>query len=287
MFYGADYNRNETISHQHGEIHEYKISKTILSADVIISIPKLKVHKKVGVTLNAKGLVGINTNKNYIVHYILGTPDEGGDQFPQSILTSREKLMIRTQRFLYDLLLSKKNPILDKIYETIAKSYKCGLKSIIGGISERKMIFDEGNWYGNDSAWRMVSDLMKIIIYADKNGILKDTPQRKVFSVIDGIIGGENNGPLAPDEKRSGIIISGFNPLAVDIVGTRIMGFDWQKLKWVVNLINNEHFEFFIDDVKNISLETNIPEFQSIFHTKDKLLAFNPHLGWRGHIEVS
>ncbi len=65
-FYGADYNRQEVIRHHHGEIQEYAVSKTILSADVVISIPKLKVHKKVGVTLNTKGLVGICTNKNIV-----------------------------------------------------------------------------------------------------------------------------------------------------------------------------------------------------------------------------
>lgn len=77
-FYGADYNRDETIKHHQEEIQEYMISKTILNSDVFISVPKLKVHKKVGVTLNAKGLVGINTNKNYLIHYTLGTPEEGG-----------------------------------------------------------------------------------------------------------------------------------------------------------------------------------------------------------------
>ena len=81
--YGADYNRGECIKHHQNDKQEYLISKTILSADVIISVPKLKVHKKVGVTLNMKGLVGITTNKNYLVHYKLGTPSEGGDQFPR------------------------------------------------------------------------------------------------------------------------------------------------------------------------------------------------------------
>ena len=73
--YGAVYRRSETIEHHQGECHEYEVSRTIMNADVVISVPKLKVHKKVGVTLNVKGLVGINTNKNYLVHYSL-TPSE-------------------------------------------------------------------------------------------------------------------------------------------------------------------------------------------------------------------
>lgn len=61
---------------------------------VFISVPKLKVHKKVRVILNTTGLVGINTNKNYLIHYTLGTPEEGGDQFPSKVLSLREELIV-------------------------------------------------------------------------------------------------------------------------------------------------------------------------------------------------
>ena len=89
--YGAVYDRRETIAHHQAERHEYEVSRTIMNADVVISVPKLKVHKKVGVTLNVKGLVGINTNKNYLVHYSLTPPSEGGDQFPDGLLSPIRK----------------------------------------------------------------------------------------------------------------------------------------------------------------------------------------------------
>lgn len=76
------------------------VSKTILSADVIMSVPKLKVHKKVGVTLNTKHLVDTNTNKTYLVHYTLGTPREGGDQLPPSLLSRTEGMKVKMKRFL-------------------------------------------------------------------------------------------------------------------------------------------------------------------------------------------
>ena len=41
-------NRSETIRHHHDDVQEYMISQTVLSSDVIISMPKLKVHKKTG-----------------------------------------------------------------------------------------------------------------------------------------------------------------------------------------------------------------------------------------------
>jgi len=285
-FYGADYNRDETIAHHSGEVQEYMVSRTILSADSLVLVPKLKVHKKVGVTLNAKGMVGINTNKNYIVHYTLGPSEQGGDQFPPHVLTGNDQLIIHTQRFLNDLLLAKKSPILDTLYAAIVRCYRKLLKPVIGPVKKETMILDGGNWYGNDSAWRMVSDLMKIAIYADKNGTLQELPQRKILSVIDGITGGEGNGPLTPTENKAGVVIAGFNPLAVDIVGTRLMGFNWQNLKWIENLLGNKYFRFYIDGVSDIRIVSNVPEFSAMFCTNNRLLDFTPHPGWQGHIQV-
>jgi len=286
-FYGADYNREETICHHSGEVQKYMVSRTILNADVVIMVPKLKVHKKVGVTLGGKGLVGINTNKNYLVHYTLGTPSSGGDQFPDEFLNFKENFIVKTQRALSDLLLARRNRVLDAGYVGIRHIYRNFFKGVFGEVDKNKRILDGGNWYGNDSAWRMVSDLMKIIMYADRDGGLRDIPQRRIFTVIDGIIGGERNGPLVPMEKKSGVVIAGLNPLATDIVGTRMMGFDWRKLKYIVSLLENKQFEFYLDDVRQISVLSNIPEWQDIFDGNNSLLAFAPHPGWVGHIEIS
>jgi len=282
QMYGADYNRQETISHHHDDIHEYSISRTILDADVLVSIPKMKVHKKVGVTLNTKGLVGINTNKNLLIHYTLGTPEQGGDQFPPQILSKKEKILVSIQRYLYDSLLSHKKPFLEKIYNLIVRIYRASIKPLIGTVPQEKRILDGGNWYGNDSAWRMSVDLMRIALFADKEGILKETPQRKFFSIIDGVIGGENNGPLIPDSKRTGVILAGFNPLAVDIVGTRLMGFDWTKLAWI-NYLLQDYFRF---SPQKINILSTIPQFRTAMGTKDPLLNFLPHPGWKNWLEI-
>jgi uncharacterized protein (DUF362 family) len=286
-FYGADYNRDETIRHHSGEAQEYMLSRTILDADVVIMVPKLKVHKKVGVTLGGKGLVGMNTNKNYLVHYTLGTPSSGGDQFPDDFLDFKEKLLLKTQRALYDLLLARQKRILDAVYIGILNIYRNCFKGVLGTVKKEKKIFDGGNWYGNDSAWRMVSDLMKIIMYADCDGQLMDSPQRRILTIIDGIIGGEGNGPLVPTEKRAGVVIAGLNPLATDIVGTRMMGFDCRKVRYISNLLENKDFQFYVDDVKRIKVLSNVPQWHNIFEGKGKLLAFAPHPGWVGHVEIS
>lgn len=278
--YGADYNRKETIEHHHDDIHKYVISKTVMNADVVISVPKLKVHKKVGVTLNVKGLVGINTNKNCLVHYTLGAPEEGGDQFPSRILSQRESLMIKGQRMLSDILLAKQNPVLDSVYVSLSRIYKYFIKPWYGSVDPSKSIMDGGDWWGNDSAWRMVVDLYHISLFADLNGKLHDTPQRKFFSIVDGIVGGENNGPLISDSKYAGVIIAGFNPLIVDIVCTGIMGFNYNKLKWIKHLNNDKYFS----DIKNVNILSD-KLFSNVLKSSNKYLGFKPHPGWDGYLE--
>ena len=284
-FYGADYNREETIKHHHNDIQEYLISKTILSADAIISIPKLKVHKRTGVTLNLKGLVGISVNKNYLVHYVLGTPSEGGDQFPDNFLTFKEKKRIKMKRWTYDYFLSRKNSKVDFLYRLITNSGRLLLNPLGGKLDGKRTIMDHGSWYGNNSTWRMVVDLCKIFIYADKEGNLQNTPVRKIFSLVDGIVGGEGVGPLIPGSKKCSVIVGGFNFCAVDLVCARIMGFDYRKIAKFKYLLGQK--DLFKTDLDKIKISSN-DNFINLFdkENKNKYFNFEPHPGWKGFIEI-
>ncbi len=285
-YYGADYNREETIKHHCGDINEYILSRTILSADAVISIPKLKVHKKVGVTLNIKGLVGINLNKNCLIHYTLGTPSQGGDQFPDNCLDPKEAVRVKLQRWAYDKFLGKKNWIGDMLYNLSLKLGKLFLKPFGIKLSKDKSILDAGNWYGNDSAWKMSIDLMRIFLYVDKNGKIQDAPARRMFSLVDGIVGGEKNGPIVPDKKQSCVVIAGYNFAAVDLVSTRLMGYDYKKIKMLSYIVN--HPELFRVDLSKINLLSN-GDFDDLFNemNKNKYFDFEPHIGWKGHIEIN
>ncbi|PKN98521.1 MAG: hypothetical protein CVU42_11920 [Chloroflexi bacterium HGW-Chloroflexi-4] len=278
--YGADYDRTETISHHHDDIQEYVLSNSVLQADVLISIPKLKVHKKVGVTLNSKGFVGTITNKNCLIHYTIGTPKQGGDQYPAGILSYKDKLLVNSNNKLYDLLLAKNSHFHQKLYSYLLFVYRSIIKPILRSSDKEKSIIDAGNWHGNDSAWRMVVDLSQILFYSDHHGRLQTTPQRKIFSIIDGIVGGEKDGPLLPDEKLSGTIIAGFNPIATDIVSAAIMGLNYKKLKWVNHLLDSE---FFVD-LSKIQIFGE-EHFRSILSSPVNSLQFTPHIGWQNYLE--
>lgn len=87
-----------------------------------------------------------------------------------------------------------------------------------------------GAWPGNDTIWRMVVDLYK--------GMLKK--ERRYFTVVDGIIAGEGQGPFCPTSKFANTIIVGDNLLDVDTVTVRYMGFDPLKIKYLSYFLEKE-----------------------------------------------
>jgi len=286
-YYGADYDRAETMRYHSGGSHTYVISKTVLSADVLISVPKLKVHKKVGVTLNSKGFVGTVTNKNCLIHHTLGSPEEGGDQYPPGLLTGTKGAVARFQQFLAGRFLSRGDRFGQIVYSFFYTPYRTLIKPLMRKSSDEIVLYEAGNWHGNDSAWRMVVDLSRIILYADASGQMADAPVRRFFSIVDGIIGGEGNGPLFPDPKPAGVVLAGFNPLAVDLVACRLMGFDPIKLKWMVHLMKKSRYDSLVHSLNDIHLASSNQEFLPILHSSSRNLGFTPHPGWVGHLESS
>ena len=287
QLYGAVYHRQETVQNHTGKRQVYELSRTVTDADVIISVPKLKTHKKVGVTMNIKGLVGACTNKNLIVHYTLGSPDEGGDQYPPNHFTPMEERLIKTERWMYDTFLAKQSVPLEYVHRSIYWLHGRFIKPLGIGVEKKKRLLDVGNWYGNDSAWRMSADLLKILYFADGVGNLRKTQQRRLFTVIDGIVGGDNKGPLEPDPVHSGVLLASENFLAADLVGTRLMGFDPKSVKYLVHLINEKNFDFGVRRFEDIEVVTNNSEWQNcLSDNKNRFLNYKPYPGWIGHLEI-
>lgn len=287
--YGADYDRAETRKHHNSDTHEYLVSRTMLTADVVVHVPKLKVHKKVGVTLNAKGMVGINGHKNWLAHYRVGGPSAGGDQFPDDRpLTAQAKS--KAIRIVVDHLLAPKSRAREVIFDALYFGFRLA-KPLIRKVvrpSGREVEVEGGNWYGNDTAWRMTVDLARTILFADAEGSIHTTPQRRFFSVIDGIVAGEEEGPLTPTPKSCGVLVAGGNLLAVDLVGTRLMGFDWRKLKKLRWLMEESPHNFGVSEPEAIEILSNVPEWRNLMRDPSvEGLDFEPHPAWKGHIELA
>jgi uncharacterized protein (DUF362 family) len=278
MFRGAEYSLSEMQKHHAPGKHEYPLCRTILQADALINLPKLKTHKKCGVTLSLKNMIGINGNKNWLPHHTEGIPAQGGDQFAEDRIKNRlEHKAVRAFKEYF--------PILGPLRRYVAQPIKGFGKRIFGDTNVNRI--RSGNWWGNDTVWRTCIDLKRILLYADKNGIMQNEPQRRYFTLIDGIVGGEGNGPLAPDDKPCGLILAGGNPVLTDALAAYIMGFDYHHIPIISRAFDAMRWPLAncrFDDIVCVSDSTqwNGP----IAAIPCDRLNFRPHFGWDQHIRV-
>ena len=181
----ADYDARVTeSSHRDGE-HQYVIARDILDADVIVSVPKLKTHEKVGITCGLKGFVGIVGSKDCLAHHRFGGSDNGGDEYPGS---SRAR---RALSGYHDWVQQLPR-------ESVGRSLHMIIDRNLRRTIRRFGAIQAGAWYGNDTCWRMALDLTRIAHFADRCGIMRDKPARRHLTFIDGVIAGEGNGPRPP-----------------------------------------------------------------------------------------
>lgn len=219
----TSYDCREMIKHHNHERHEYLIPKSVLAADVVINLPKLKTHRKVGLTAALKNLVGINGHKDWLPHHRCGSRQEGGDEYLHS------SLIKKTQNLLGETLFKKNGSPLGPVLHF-------GLRGLdrLATVACRDR-FKEGSWYGNDTVWRMVLDLNRLLIYADSEGRMTASPQRTVFTIVDAVVAGDGEGPMEPNARHCGMLVCGDNPLAVDTVLATLVGFDYRKLPLLAN----------------------------------------------------
>ena len=282
---GADYDEDVTIRHHSGGRNEYLVSRTVLSADLVINVPKIKTHKKTGVTLSMKNLIGINGDKNWLPHYRSGFAAGGGDEFPQPDAYAR--LRRAGGDFARRLL---KRGIGGPVFRRLR-----GLEEASGlGARARN-----GNWWGNDTIWRTCLDLNKVLYCGDAQGRVSPpghqdgggTPARRVLNVYDGVIAGDGDGPMAPTPRPVGLLAVSEDPGSADVVISWLMGFDWRRIPVLVHaletLAGGVRITGFEGDPAALPVlwidEHGAREVR--FSEIDTNLGFEAHPGWKGKIE--
>jgi uncharacterized protein (DUF362 family) len=276
-FHGSDYDESETNSYHGRDRHEYLLSKTCTGADVIVNIPKMKTHKKTGATLCFKNIVGINTGRNRLPHYVFGSPRDHGDEFPEA--TSRrtlEQTGIRT--FARGMM---KHP---GIVAPLFRLSKRVGKHVFG---DTRRVIRTGNWYGNDTCWRMVHDINACLLYSDGERFPARSAKRYI-GIVDGIVAGEGDGPESPEPVKAGLIVAGLNPVAVDAVSAWMMGFDPLKLPVIRNAFDRSDLPFAGFAYDEIEVASGNPDLCGALRRLDPAgsLKLKPHFGWTGHIEL-
>lgn len=277
-FRGADYDSSVTTQYHTNGRHAYLLSETVLSADLIINLPKLKTHKKTGITLSLKNMVGINGDKNRLPHHCVGSVRSGGDEFPNE----------RWSACLRSRLIEIARPLLQR---NIATGF-FRLYRRVENVTRRSDFIRSGNWYGNQTTWRMCIDLNRCLYYSNAKGIFFDAqaPVRTVLTILDGIIAGEGDGPLAPCDVPLGAILAATDPIAMDIAAVRLMGFDEMKIPKIREAMCAQKLR--ITRVRSANdvcvAEVSTRDFQVCEKTLNQILCkhpFMPHHGWINHIE--
>ncbi len=205
----------------HLGVHQYLVAKEVVEADIIINLPKLKTHRKAGITCALKNLIGINGNKEYLPHHRVGGSQSGGDCYPGN------GVIKRTIEYLSDR-------------QNLTSSYAAGMMwrllfAVFAHTSRAQgdRTGTDGSWSGNDTIWRTCLDLNRILLYGRTDATISNEIQRRVIHIADAVIAGEGNGPLAPDPLNMGLLLGANNAAAMDWVGAHLLAYDPEKVALV------------------------------------------------------
>lgn len=232
--------------------HAYPVSNSVLSADVILNVPKLKTHMKTGMTGALKNFIGIIGSKDYLPHFREGSPHAGGDEYPDHNWLSHAASPVRQ-------FLQTRAPLW--LWKLARAGAQAASTPLIHG----------GGWYGNDTLWRTIHDLVDIARNFGVGGVPLSQP-RTILTLVDAVVAGEDCGPLKPRPKPCGLLVWGEDPGLVDVACATLMGFDWRRIPLLNHLCDPTARAF-----------TNFCGETPVVRSGD--LPFAAPVGWVGHIE--
>lgn len=203
--------------------HQFLVARDIIEADVVINLPKLKTHKKAGVTNALKNLIGINGNKEFLPHHRLGGSADGGDCYPGGDPVKR------ALEFVYDQANATRSIAARRVLRLGTRA----LQRVLHAKGDELGV--EGAWSGNDTIWRTCLDLNRILLYGRTDATLADEPQRTVVHLVDAVVAGHGDGPLRAEPFPLGLLLAGENAAAVDLVGARLLGYAPERIPIVAH----------------------------------------------------
>lgn len=148
----------------------------------------------------------------------------------------------------------------------------------------------EGNagiYPGNDTVWRTIADLNRIALYSDQYGALRASPRRRYLGIVDGLLaaGRDMLNPVAVPLKT---LVIGEEPVSVDAVAARVMGYDPRRIKSIALAAGVDGYALGPSDAKSIELALEGAE--GLAQVNDGRSIVPPDAGaysWKGYIEAS
>jgi uncharacterized protein (DUF362 family) len=266
------YDPRRLADRHHRGRHQYLLAREPFDADVTISIPKLKTHGKAGLTGALKNLVGLNGNKDYLPHHRVGGTSWGGDCYPGFAPLKRigEVLLDAANRNIGH---ARAGRLTD--HARVASRLHRRITGEDGSI--------EGMWFGNDTCWRMVGDLNRILRYGRVDASMSETPQRAFHTLTDAIVCGEGDGPLAPEPIACGAITFSADPVAADLCHAALLRFDADRIGLLRGLQEQMRWPLYSDTPATFSVDGRPASLNDIAASHG--INAKPPRGWVGYCE--
>ena len=113
--------------------------------------------------------------------------------------------------------------------------------------------------------------------------------RKRHYVLVDGIVAGEGRGPLNPDPVPAGVLLFGVHPPSVDAACAYLMGFDPDKIPIVSRAFQCRSFPLADHGWRDIVIRSNDSAWNRrlVEVSSRDTFHFEPHFGWKGHIEQS
>ena len=271
----TNYDPSELKKHHSVSKHEYYISSDLLKADFVVNLPKAKTHRKAGVTGALKNMVGVNVRKEYLPHHCKGAKADGFDEYEKSSMLRSISASLLDG---FNSSLSMQGFVLKNVSSIVSKGFGY-LGKLITGDS-----FSEGSWYGNDTIWRTVLDINKIVFHADENGMLCNDRQRGMLVICDMVDIGQGEGPLIPEPGKWHMLAICDDPTAHDVALSRMLGTDAEIIPTVGQALSYDGlYAWSSFDAREVRCASNDSRFNEVYITElneDLAYCAKPSSGW-------
>ena len=138
----------------------------------------------------------------------------------------------------------------------------------------------------NDTTWRTAVDLNHILLYADARGGLQERRQRRYLAIVDGLVAAGRD-MFNPDPLPLGTLVVGDEPVSVDTVASRIMGFDPRKVRsvaWALGAVDPD-----LGPAAPSAIDVQVGGAGDLSEVSDGSRIVTPEMQaypWRGHLEA-
>ncbi len=107
---------------------------------------------------------------------------------------------------------------------------------------------------------------------------------------MDGVIAGEGDGPLSPTNVPLGAVIAATDPVALDLVALRLMGFDERNFPKICEPIRDDDLRITnVQDPQDVTVFEIDSRSHDVQRRRLEDIAcghvFAAHPGWTGHVE--